>query len=107
MPGVLTTVPELKREEDDEGVLQCDFVNEESKPPEPPEAEEVRCDSQESCNPATTKKPAAPATVSEEEMCDFLFKERLPSFSDIASVVCASACAPRSASCAFLPSNSK
>ena len=105
MHGVLTTVPTLKREEDDEGVLQCDSADEESKPPE---AEEMRCDSQESCNPATTKQPAAPATVSEEEMCDFLCKERLPRFSDIASVVCAGACAAasQSASRACLPGRS-
>ena len=88
MPGVLTTVDTFKKEDDDEGVPQseCDLANEETKPPE---AEEAHCEA--SFTQSFKTKPAT-VGVSEDEMSEFLCKDKLPRFCDLASVVCASAC---------------
>ena len=85
MPGVLT-VDTLKKEDDDEGVPRCDLANE---VPKPPEAEEAHCEA--SFTQSLQTKPAS-VGVSEDEMSEFLCKDKLPRFSDLASVVCASAC---------------
>jgi len=80
MPGELTTVDTLKKEDDDDGVPQCELANEETKRRE---AEEAHCE--ESFSQSLKKKPATMG-VSEDEMSEFLCKDKLPRLSDLASV---------------------